>query len=106
MARVDIFTRQRYKHINLEAFNYCITKKGLRLPAWSIASTHVHYVVSNVDGKLSDTVNGFKWLILKQIMIVYKKMLRATSRGYCFTISATNTLKSADSDRRTYYLYV
>ena len=60
VAWVDIFTRKRYRDIIVDAFNFCIENKGLKLHSWCIMSNHVHCILSSSAGKLSDTVRDFK----------------------------------------------
>jgi REP element-mobilizing transposase RayT len=68
VAWVDIFTRKRYRDIIVDAFNYCIEHKGLKVHAWVIMSNHVHCILSSTEGKLSDTIRDFKRHTAKQIL--------------------------------------
>lgn len=65
---IDIFTRQRYRDIVVDAFNYCIENKGLVVYAWVIMSNHVHCVVSSKTGKLADTIRDLKAHTSRQIL--------------------------------------
>jgi REP-associated tyrosine transposase len=68
VAWVDIFTRKRYRDIIVDAFNYCIDQKGLKVHGWVIMSNHVHCILSSTNGKLSDTIRDFKRHTAKQIL--------------------------------------
>ena len=43
---VDVFTRDIYKNILVESFNWCTEYKGLIVHAWVIMTNHVHMIVS------------------------------------------------------------
>jgi REP element-mobilizing transposase RayT len=68
VAWVDLFTRKRYRDIVVDAFNYCIEKKGLQVHAWAIMSNHVHCILSSSDGTLSGTIRDLKRHTAKQIL--------------------------------------
>jgi putative transposase len=57
---VDIFTRQRYRDIILESFNFCREKKGLELYGYVIMSNHVHLIVMARNNNLSDIIRDIK----------------------------------------------
>jgi len=65
---IDIFTRQRYRDIVVQSFNYCIANKGLVVYAWVIMSNHIHCIVRSSTGRLSDTVRDLKVHTSKQII--------------------------------------
>lgn len=68
---VDIFTRQIYRNIIIDSFQYCIAQKQLKLHAFVIMSNHVHCVLST-DSNLSDIVRDFKKHTSKQILKTIK----------------------------------
>jgi len=43
---VDVFTRDEYRNIVINSFNYCIDKKGLVIHAWVIMTNHIHMIIS------------------------------------------------------------
>jgi REP element-mobilizing transposase RayT len=57
---VDIFSRQTYRDIVVDSFNFCSTNKGLQVHAWVIMTNYVHTILSSKTGKLSDTVRDLK----------------------------------------------
>lgn len=65
---IDIFTRQRYRDIIVQSFNYCIENKGLIVYAWVIMSNHVHCILRSKDNNLADTIRDFKSHTSKQII--------------------------------------
>lgn len=64
----DIFSRQVYRDIILESFNYCKLNKGMELNAYVIMTNHIHVIISIKSGKLSDLVRDFKKFTSKQIL--------------------------------------
>ena len=65
---IDVFTRQTYRDIVIECFNYCIKNKGMILYGYIIISTHIHLIVQSEEGKLSDLIRDFKKFIAKNIL--------------------------------------
>lgn len=57
---VDIFTRQNYRNIIIESFNFCRETKGLRIWAYAIMSNHVHCILSADKNDLSKIIKDFK----------------------------------------------
>jgi len=68
VAWVDIFTRRRYRDILVDALNFCIEHKNLKVHSWCIMSNHVHCILSSGSGKLSDTIRDLKRHTSKTIL--------------------------------------
>ncbi len=66
---IDVFTRSRYSDIVVESLRFCIQKKGLRIHAWVIMSSHLHLIISR-NGKpgFSDIIRDFKKFTADQII--------------------------------------
>jgi REP element-mobilizing transposase RayT len=64
----DVFTRKAYRDFILENLTYSRTEKGLYLFGFVIMSNHVHLVVQQKDGKLSDWVRDFKKFTSKKLV--------------------------------------
>ena len=73
---LDIFTRKRYRDIVVDAFNYCVATKGLRVHAWCMMSNHVHCILSSATGTLSDTIKHGVGKAVRRVRI-----LNGTLRG-------------------------
>ncbi|TCN59940.1 transposase [Flavobacterium circumlabens] len=65
---IDVFTRQTYRDIVIESFDYCIKNKRMILYGYVIMSNHIHLIVQSEDGKLSDLIRDFKKYIAKNIL--------------------------------------
>ena len=65
---IDIFSRQTYRDIVVDSFNFCVREKELNVHAWVIMSNHVHCILSSNTGKLSDTIRDLKGFTSKQIL--------------------------------------
>ena len=63
----DIFTRQIYRDIVAESFNYCIDHKGLRVHAYVFMSNHIHCILSAADGNLSGIIRDMKSFTSKRM---------------------------------------
>ncbi len=58
---VDVFTRNVYRDIVIESFNWCIKNKGLVIHAWVLMTNHVHMIVSRRENnKLEDIMRDMK----------------------------------------------
>ncbi len=65
---VDVFTRQRYRDIVTDSFNYCVNQKNLQVFAYVIMSNHIHLLVRAGDENLSDVIRDFKRHTSKNIL--------------------------------------
>jgi REP element-mobilizing transposase RayT len=68
IAWADIFTRKSYRDFILENLTYCRKEKGLYLYGYVIMTNHIHLVVQQKDGKLSDWVRDFKKFTGKKLL--------------------------------------
>ncbi len=58
---VDLFIRNRYKYVIIDAWQYFMDKKGLNAHAYVIMSSHLHAIVSSEPTfKLVDTIRASK----------------------------------------------
>ncbi|MCH7399865.1 transposase [Belliella sp. DSM 107340] len=64
----DVFTRKRYRDFILENLTYCRKSKGLYLFGYVIMSNHIHLLVQQKDGRLSDWVRDFKKFTSKKLI--------------------------------------
>lgn len=66
---IDIFTRDTYREIIIESFEYCKREKGLILYAYVIMSNHIHIIVKTDSEKgLSAVIRDFKKFTAKKII--------------------------------------
>ena len=57
---VDLFTRSIYKHIVIDALEYCIKNKGLIIHAYVIMPNHIHLIASaGEEYRLQDIMRDF-----------------------------------------------
>ena len=72
---IDIFTRPAYKYLVIDALNYCVDRKGLKIYCWCLMSNHLHMIASaSEDNNLSDIIRDFKKFTSKQIVDTIKKI--------------------------------
>lgn len=64
----DVFTRKTYRDFILENLTFSRNEKGLYLYGYVIMSNHIHLVVQQKDGKLSDWVRDFKKFTSKKML--------------------------------------
>jgi len=58
---VDAFIRESYRQIVIDSVKFCQDKKGLRVGAWVIMTSHVHMILgTNGDNKLEDIIRDLK----------------------------------------------
>ena len=68
---IDIFVRLSYKDIFVQSLNYCIQNKGLRVHAWCLMRSHVHFILSADQPQLfqlSDIMRDLKKHTASQII--------------------------------------
>ena len=53
---VDVFTRDIYRNILVESFNWCAENKGLIIHAWVIMTNHIHMIVSSKGEQTLDSI--------------------------------------------------
>jgi len=64
----DVFTRKAYRDFILENLTYSRKEKDWYLFGYVVMSNHVHLVVQQKDGKLSDWVRDFKKFTSKKLV--------------------------------------
>ncbi len=57
---IDLFTRNEYKKILIDCWNYCCKHKGLEVYAWVIMTNHVHMIIGSNKNKMQDIVRDMK----------------------------------------------
>ena len=57
---VDVFTRDEYRNVLLDSWNYCIKNKGLKIYSWCIMTNHVHMIISSDKNDLSNIMRDMK----------------------------------------------
>ena len=65
---VDIFTRQKYRDIIIDALNYCSRHKALEIYGYVIMSNHIHLLARSGNENLSGTLRDFKSFTSKEIL--------------------------------------
>lgn len=68
---LDVFVRHNYKSLFVQSLNYCIEKKGLRVHAWCLMSSHIHLIISAAEPEkvnLSDILRDLKKFTSSQII--------------------------------------
>lgn len=80
---MDIFSRQLYRDIIIDSFQYCREKKGLKIGAFVIMTTHVHVIWTAENGNLSNIVRDLKHLQARLSVKPLKKKTKAENNGCC-----------------------
>jgi REP element-mobilizing transposase RayT len=65
---IDIFSRQAYRDIVIDSFQYATMNKDFQLFAYVIMSNHIHLIANSSVGKLSDTIRDIKKYTCKKII--------------------------------------
>ena len=64
---LDIFSRQRYRDIIIDSFQYWRVKKGLLIGGYVIMTNHIHTIWTATKNNLSDIIRDFKTFTSKAI---------------------------------------
>jgi REP element-mobilizing transposase RayT len=67
MGWIDIFSRQRYRDLILDSFQFCRKNKGLLNGGFVIMSNHIHVIWTASNQNLSDIIRDFKTYTSKAI---------------------------------------
>lgn len=67
MGWIDIFSRQRYRDLVLQSFQFCRQKKGLLIGSYVVMSNHIHTIWTASQNNLSDILRDFKTYTSKAI---------------------------------------
>ncbi|HEY9113898.1 MAG TPA: transposase [Bacteroidales bacterium] len=66
---IDVFTRNEYKDILLEALSFCQQNKGMEVFAWCIMSNHMHLVFRSAgENKPENILGDFKRFTSRKII--------------------------------------
>ena len=57
---IELFIRPQLADIIVDSLNFCAQNKNLHIHAWCLMPNHLHLLVTQPDGKLSDTLRDFK----------------------------------------------
>ncbi|MDP3463522.1 MAG: transposase [Bacteroidales bacterium] len=70
---IDVFTRNEYKNIVLDALRFCQQNKGMEVFAWCIMKSHVHLIFRSSEGQKPELLLGdFKRYTSKKIVQAIK----------------------------------
>ena len=64
---IDIFVRNEYKDILLDALKYCQKNKGLEIYSYCIMTSHVHMIIGTVGDQFSDILKSLKKFTARKI---------------------------------------
>lgn len=77
---VDVFTRNEYKKIIVNCFDFCRKNKGLELYAYVIMTNHIHLIARAKEPfRLSDIVRDFKKFTANQLLPLMKLPVESRS---------------------------
>ena len=98
MGWIDIFSRERYRDIILESFQFCQEKKALQIGGYVIMSNHVHTIWTAGNANLSDVVRDFKTFTSKAILssIAAEPESRRDWLLYMFRFYANRTMANKE----------
>ena len=65
---IDLFSRQVYRDIVIDSFQFCQKNKGLEIFAYVIMSNHIHLLARSDKECLSNTIKEFKSFTAKKIL--------------------------------------
>src|SRR5215204_3327148 len=64
---IDLFTRNEYKNIVLNSWEYCREHKGMDLYGYCIMTSHVHMIIGTHQDKMEDIMRDMKTHTSKQL---------------------------------------
>lgn len=79
---IDVFTRNVYKDIFLDAVRYCQQNKDLNVFAWVIMTNHVHMIVGTRGNPLSNIMRDLKRHTSEKLHIALEANKRESRREW------------------------
>jgi REP element-mobilizing transposase RayT len=67
---MDVFIRPVYRHILVDAINYCIINKGLIVYSWCVMTSHVHMIIASRSEEHSDIMRDLKGFSSRKLIKV------------------------------------
>ena len=64
---IDLFTRNEYKNIILNSWEYCKKHKGMDLYGYCIMTNHIHMIIGTHQDKIEDIMRDMKTHTSKQL---------------------------------------
>jgi REP element-mobilizing transposase RayT len=65
---VDLFTREVYRELFVDALLHCHKEKGLIIHEYVIMSNHAHLILQHRDSRLSDIIRDFKAHVAREVL--------------------------------------
>ena len=65
---IDLLSREVYKELLLESFEYCRKNKNLKVHAFVFMTNHIHTIWTAKDNNLSDVIRDFKTFTSKSFI--------------------------------------
>ena len=65
---VDLFTREVYRELFVDALMHCHIKKGLIIHEYVIMSNHAHLILQNRSSRLSEIIRDFKAHVAREVL--------------------------------------
>jgi len=65
---VDVFTRNSYRQILYDSWEYCRTNRGLCIHAYVLMTNHLHWIISTKEKALFEIIRDFKKFTSKAIV--------------------------------------
>jgi putative transposase len=93
MGWIDIFTRQSYRDLILDSFEFCRKNKRLEISGYVIMSNHIHTIWTALNNNLSDIIRDFKTYTSKAITATVEKEIESRRNWllYMFNFYANRT---------------
>ena len=93
----DVFSREIYKELLLEDFNYCIKNKGLILHAWVIMTNHLHLIVNSKNNNLPGIIRDLKSYTSKRITDCIIKNNKESKKDWLINLFKEAGKKNSDN---------
>ena len=94
---VDLFTREKYKHLIIDSLKYCIEAKGLILYAFVIMSNHMHLIAKSKHQNLGNVIQSMKRFTSTKIYKELKQDRHESRRNWLLWIFESQGKKSSSN---------
>lgn len=100
---IDVFTRPLYRHMLVDAINYCIEEKGLIVYAWCIMTNHVHMIIGTDDEKLQDIMRDLKGYTSRRILKTIEENQHESRREWMLRLMRETGHKNSNNENYQFW---
>ncbi|MEX2514078.1 MAG: transposase [Cyclobacteriaceae bacterium] len=101
----DVFSRKMYRDLLLESLSYCRKQKGMYLFGYVIMTNHMHLIIQQKEGELSNLIRDFKKYTSKAVLGAIKINPEESRKNWLDMIFSYHAKFNKISDRNQFWTH-